>query len=80
MQIGYALFFHRLLFNMCDVARSGIRGDTRKAYYCEVEIFSNIYGMQFVIGGEYGLKFLDMLMYELVWWERLEKIDGVRGN
>ena len=45
MQEGHALLFHQLLLPMCDVGRSGIRGDPRKAYYCKAENFSNIYSM-----------------------------------
>ena len=42
---------------MCDFYRSGIRGDTRKLYYCGVGKFSNIYGMQLVLDGVYGHNF-----------------------
>ena len=42
---------------MCDLERSGSRGDTRKVYYCEVGKFSNIYGMQLVLDWAYGHNF-----------------------
>ena len=56
---------------MCEVGRSEIRGDPRNSYYCEDEEFSNIYGIQLVIGGEYGHKFLKRFLDELVWWDRV---------
>ena len=45
---------------MCDFERSGIRCDTRKVYYCELENFSNIYGMKLGLGGAYGHKFVNI--------------------
>ena len=51
------LFYHQFLLNMCDLERYSIRDDSRKAYYCEVENFSNIYDIQMGLDGEYGHKF-----------------------
>ena len=67
MQSVYDLFCHQFLLNMCDLERSSIRADARKAYYCEVENFSNIYDMQLSLGGEYGNKFVYISLDELVW-------------
>ena len=39
-----------------------------KVYYCEVEKFSNIYGMQLGLGGAYGHKFVNISLDELVWY------------
>ena len=45
IELVYDLFFHQILLNMCDMGRSGIRGDPRKFYYFRVENIPNIYGM-----------------------------------
>ena len=45
IQAGYTLLFNEIILHMCDLGRSGIRGDPRKSYYFEVDKFLNIYGM-----------------------------------
>ena len=51
---------------MCYVERSDIKSGPGKSYYCEVEKFSNIYGIQLVIGGTYGHKFVNISLNKLV--------------
>ena len=56
---------------MCDVGRSGIGGDPRKAYYCKVEKLSNIYGTELGLGGAYGHKLVNdccMSWFDGVGW------------
>ena len=53
---------------MCDLGRYGIRFDTSNSYHCKVEKFSNIYGMQLGLGGEYGNKFINIFLCELIRW------------
>ena len=60
---------------MCDLERSGSRGDTRKVYYCEVGKFSNIYGMQLVLDGAYGHKIFNIILDELVWCAALKVLE-----
>ena len=79
IQTRYALLFNQLLLLMCEVGRSEIRGDPRKSYYCEVEKFSNIYGIQLVIGGTYGHKFVNRFLDKLVWWDGVVQNDVVWG-
>ena len=45
---------------MCYLGRSGIRSDNSKAYYCEVENFSNLSYMHLGLGGAYGHKFANI--------------------
>ena len=80
MQSIYALLFYQLLFPMCGMGRSVIRGDIGKSYYCKLENFSNIYGMQLGIGGEFGYNFINISLYELVRWDGVLQRDGVRGG
>ena len=79
MQAVYALFFHHTLFTMYDVERSGIRFDTRKSYLCEVKKFLNIYVMNLGLGAEYGHKFVNISLDDLVQWDGVVQRDGVRG-
>ena len=65
---------------MCDFDRSGIRGDTRKLYYCEVGKFSNIYGMQLVLDGEHGHKKINISLGELVWCAALKVLELRYGS
>ena len=67
MQLVYALFYHQFLLKMCDLERYSIRDDAKKAYYCEVENFSNIYDIQMGLYGAYGHKFGSIYLDELVW-------------
>ena len=61
-------YFNHLLFTMCDinVGGSGIRGDTRKYYYCEVEKFLKIYGTKLGLCGANRYKFVKISMDEFV--------------
>ena len=65
---------------MWDMMRSGIRGDTRKCYYYKVEKFFNINVMQLSIGEVYGNKSVNMLLVDLVCWDRVVKHDGMGGD
>ena len=77
IQVGDNFLFHQLLLTRCDVAMSGIRGDTSNAYYYKVDKFSNIYGMQLGLGGSYGYKFVNIYMDDLIQWYGLVQHDGV---
>ena len=76
IQAEDALLFHHILFTMYDVARYGIRGNTRKIYYHKVTKLSNIYGIKLGLGRAYGHKFVDVFLYELVWWDGVLEHDG----
>ena len=80
IQAGYALLFHHILFTMCDVGRSIIRGNIRKTYYYEFENLSNIYGIQLGLGREYGHKFIYIYLDELVWKYGVVQREGVKCN
>ena len=60
------MFFHHIIFAMCDVGRYGIRVNPRKSYYCEVEKFLNIYIIKLGLDGSYGTNFVNMYIDELV--------------
>jgi len=75
-----ALFFYQLLLPMCDPRRSGIEGDPRKAFYCDVEMFSNLYFMCMGYGGAYGHAFEPVMLPELVRFDGVVVRDGVRGG
>lgn len=80
MQKGDALFFHQLLLPMCDPKMSGINGDARKAFYSQVETFSNLYAIQIGLGGSYGHKFKNVTLDELVRFDGVVVRDGVKGG
>ena len=65
---------------MCYVERSDIKSGPGKSYYCEVEKFSNIYGMKLVLGRSYGHKLVKKFLCELVWWDGVVQFDSVRGG
>ena len=71
---------HHILFIMFDVARYDQRGDPRKPYFCEVDKYSNICGMQLGIGGAYGHKFIICFPYELVSCDGVVHNDGIQGD
>ncbi len=52
---GDVLFFHQLLLPMCDPTMLGsIADNPRKAFYSQVETFSNLYAIYIGLGGSYG--------------------------
>jgi hypothetical protein len=77
---GDALFFHQLLLPMCDPKMSGIAADPRKAFYSQVETFSNLYAIHIGLGGSYGHKFKNIVLDELVHFDGVVIRDGVKGG
>jgi hypothetical protein len=77
---GDALFFHQLLLPMCDPKMSGITDDPRKAFYSQVETFSNLYAIHIGLGGSYGHKFKNIVLDELVHFDGVVIRDGVKGG
>ena len=75
-----ALFFYQLLIPMCNPARSGILHDPRIPFYSEVEKFSQLYAIQSDLGGAYGHSFKNLKIDELVHFDGVFVIDGVRGG
>ena len=80
MRSDDALFFHQLLFPMCDPQRSGIRGDPRAPFYSIVEKFCNKYCADLGLGGAYGHSFKQVKLDELVHFDGVVIRDGVRGG
>jgi hypothetical protein len=66
---------------MCDPKQSGVPDDGRKAFYTEVEWMSNCYAMgQLRMGMLYGHAFLPPNAAELLRWDGVVAMDGVRGG
>lgn len=67
MQEGDALFFQQLLTPFCDPSKSGIDGDPRKGFYCDVSDYTGSYAMsKKKLSGNYGNKFVCPTAEELV--------------
>jgi hypothetical protein len=77
---GDALFFHQLLLPVCDPTMLGIADDPQKAFYRQVETFSNLYAIHIGLGGSYGHKFKNIVLDELVHFDGVVIGDGVRGG
>jgi hypothetical protein len=76
-----ALFWYQLILPMCDPKQSGVPGDGRKAFYTEVEWMSNCYAMgQLRMGMLHGHAFLPTNAAELLRWDGVVAMDGVRGG
>jgi hypothetical protein len=76
-----ALFWYQLILPMCDPKQSGVPGDGRKAFYTEVEWMSNVYAMgQLRMGMSYGHAYLPTNAAELLRWDGVVAMDGVKGG
>ena len=70
MQEGDALFFWQLLLPLHDPAKSGIEGDPRKAFYCDVAEYTNNYAVGVKKwNGTYSDAFKPTMAEELVRWD-----------
>lgn len=70
MQDGDALFFLQLLTPFCDPKLSGIDGDPRKGFYCDVSDFTSSYAFgKKKSSGNYSNKFEAPTAEELVNWD-----------
>ena len=74
------LFFFQLLFPICDPAKSGIENDPRKAFYSEVENFTNQYAAEIGLMGSYGHSFKPVNAEELLRFDMALIKDGARGG
>jgi hypothetical protein len=76
-----ALFFYQLLLPICDPAQSGVVNDPRKGFYTEVAVMSNSYAITDCrIGPDYGHSFGLTHAAELLRWDGVTVMDGVRGG
>ena len=67
---GDALFFQQLLTPLCDPSMSGIDGDPRMGFYCDVSDFTGSYAFsKKKLSGNYGNKFVCPTAEELVNWD-----------
>ena len=74
-----ALFFHQLLYPMCDPSRSEIQDDPRKAYYSDVLRFTNVYGYDsLVVGPSFGHTVREVSIPELVCFDGICMRNGVK--
>ena len=74
------LFFYQLLLPLCNVDSLGVDGNPRMSYYSKVESFTNVYAVQFGLGGTYGHKFNNVDVEELLHHNGCIVYDGVRGG
>ena len=76
-----ALFFFQLLLPICDPAQSGVVADPRKGFYHEVAAMSNSYAVtDSRVGFDYGHSFELTHAAELLRWDGVTVMDGVRGG
>lgn len=76
-----ALFFYQLLLPICDVKQSGIRDDPRKSFYFDASKFSNLYAiLDLNLGNGYGHHYRNTDPAELLRWDGVTVMDGVRGG
>ena len=51
-----ALFFHQLIFSMCDTSKSGVEDDGKLSFYDDMQMFSALYQISNKIRAAYGHK------------------------
>ena len=74
-----ALFFHQLILPICNPEKSGM-WDPRKAYYSEVERFTNGSKSWSGSGGSYGHSWKNVNLKELTNFDGILVRDGVLGG
>lgn len=79
MQDDY-LFFHQLMFPICDPAKSGIDNDPRKSFYHACAQYTNMYALQNDHGGDYGHEYRLVTAAELVRFDGMLLRHGVLGG
>lgn len=76
-----ALFFYQLLFPICDTKCSGVFSDPRKRYYPHVSRCTNLYAFgELELGNGYGHNYKSTEPAELLRWDGVTLMDGVRGG
>jgi hypothetical protein len=76
-----SLWFYNLMFPVCDPKMSGVKDDPRLPFYHEVACMSNTYAHRDLkLGSEYGHSFRNTYASELLRWDGVLVMDGVRGG
>ena len=75
-----ALFFHQLILPICNPEKLGIPNDPRKAYYSEVERFTNGSKSWSGSGGSYVHSWKNVNLKELTNFDGILVRDGVLGG
>jgi hypothetical protein len=75
-----ALFLFHLVMLICNPALSGIKEDPQRAFYSDVETFSNLYALESGWGGSHGHTFKNVGLTELVHFDGAVVGDGIRGG